>query len=243
MNNRSSIRYGDATITYEVVRSARRHKTFQTQVSLDTVRVLAPADASNRELEQLVTEQAEWILKRRQVLNDRAARRRYETGETMPYLGRDFELVVDKDRFLHPWIRFEEDRFLFDAPPGIDGHKRREMIKEAFIEWYRLEAEEYLPDRVDDWLPLIADHASPRVLIRDQQSRWASCARDGTLRFNWRAVMVAPDLIEYLVVHELSHLTVRNHSARFWDLVSFFIPDAKDRRRRLREVEPLLPLW
>ena len=53
--------------------------------------------------------------------------------------------------------------------------------------------------------------------------------------------MLEPDLIEYLVVHELAHIRVRNHSRRFWDLVSFFIPDVAERRRRLREVERILP--
>lgn len=241
MNNHGSIQHGDTTITYEVVRSPRRHKTIQTHVSLDAVRVLAPADASDRELERLVGEQAEWILGRRKVLRTRPAPKRYVTGETMPYLGRDHELIVNTDRYLWPWIRLEEDRFLFDAPPGLDGRGRRKMIRRAFVKWYWAEAEEYLPDRVGDWLPLVADHASPRVLIRDQRSRWASCAYDETLRFNWRTMMLEPDLIEYLVVHELAHIRVRNHSRRFWDLVSFFIPDVAERRRRLREVERILP--
>ena len=53
--------------------------------------------------------------------------------------------------------------------------------------------------------------------------------------------MLEPDLIDYLVVHELAHVTVRNHSKRFWDLVAYHLPDVKERRQRLREVERLLP--
>ena len=66
--------------------------------------------------------------------------------------------------------------------------------------------------RVCDPIPACA------VLIRDQRWRWGSCAPDGTLRFNWRAVMLKPALIEYLVVHELAHLTHRNHSKDFWGI-------------------------
>lgn len=241
MNSHGSIQHGDATITYEVVRSARRHKTIHTQVSLDNVRVLAPAVASDLELEQVVRVQAGWILERRKILSARPAPKRYVTGDTMPFLGRDFELIVDTDRFLRPWIRFEEDRFLFDAPPDLGDDKRRELIRRAFVDWYWREAEEHLPDFVADWLPLVAGHASPRVLVRDQRRRWASCAYDRTLRFNWRTVMLEPDLIDYLVVHELAHVTVRNHSKQFWDLVAFHLPDVKERRRRLKEVERLLP--
>ena len=241
MNNHGSVQIDDTTITYEVVRSARRHKTFQTNVGLANVRVLAPANASDREIEQLIRKQGPRILERRRVLSARPGPRRYVTGETMPYLGRDFELIVDTDRYLRPWIRLDEDRFLFDAPPDIDDEKRRDLIRRAFVDWYWRQAEDYLPDLVDEWLPFVAGHATPRVLVRDQRRRWASCAHDRTLRFNWRTVMLEPDLIDYLVVHELAHLTEMNHSSRFWDLVAFHLPDAKERRRRLREVEPLLP--
>jgi len=242
MKNHGSIQHGDTRITYEVVRSARRHKTFQTHVSLDNVRVLSPAAASDLEVEQLVREQAGWILQRRKILGERPPPRRFVTGETMPYLGRDFELIVDTDQFVRPWIRLEEDRFLFDAPVGIDDDKRRELIRNAFVDWYWRQAEDHLPDWVDDWLPYVAGHASPRVLIRNQRSRWASCAYDRTLRFSWRAMMLEPDLIDYLVVHELAHLTEMNHSSRFWDLVSYHLPDARERRRSLRRVERLLPM-
>ena len=64
---------------------------------------------------------------------------------------------------------------------------------------------------------------------------------DGTLRFNWRVVMLPPALLEYIVVHELAHLTVKNHSPDFWNLVDQALPDAQARRRRLRETGPHLP--
>ena len=241
MNNHRSIQHDDTTITYEVVRSPRRHKTIQTKVSLHTVRVLAPVGASDLELDQLVRRQARWILNQRKTLSAKPAPKRYVTGDTMPFLGQDFELIVDTDRFLRPWIRFEEDCFLFDAPPDVDDDQRRELIRRAFVDWYWREAEEHLPEFVADWVPFVAAHASPRVLVRDQRRRWASCAYDRTLRFNWRTMMLEPDLIDYLVVHELAHVTVRNHSKQFWDLVAYHLPDVKERRRRLREVERRLP--
>ena len=80
------------------------------------------------------------------------------------------------------------------------------------------------------------------MLVRDQRQRWGSCAPDGTLRFNWRVVMLEPDLAEYVVVHELAHLKVSGHSAKYWALVSGLLPDAQQRRRRLRESGRLLPL-
>jgi predicted metal-dependent hydrolase len=80
------------------------------------------------------------------------------------------------------------------------------------------------------------------VLVRNQQRRWASCASDGTLRFNWRALMVAPALLDYVVAHELAHLRVRNHNAEYWALVAQAIPDYRLRRQQLRETGLILPL-
>ena len=65
---------------------------------------------------------------------------------------------------------------------------------------------------------------------------------DYVVRFNWRAMMLEPSLIEYIVVHELAHLTHRDHSTGFWSLVSEAMPDAQQRRQRLREAGRALPL-
>ena len=82
----------------------------------------------------------------------------------------------------------------------------------------------------------------PQVIIGNQKTLWGSCAADGTLRFNWRLVMMPPSLMDYLVVHELAHLKERNHSPAFWKVVTKAMPDAIQRRKRLRETGRSLPL-
>ena len=60
---------------------------------------------------------------------------------------------------------------------------------------------------------------SGRVYIMDQRTKWGGCSRRGNLSFNWRPVMAPPEVLDYIVVHELAHLTERNHSTRFWLIV------------------------
>ncbi|MCF7860572.1 M48 family metallopeptidase [Patescibacteria group bacterium] len=72
-----------------------------------------------------------------------------------------------------------------------------------------------------------------RLSIRDQRTRWGSCSKRGGLNFNYRLVFLPPELIDYLIVHELCHLQQLNHSPAFWGLVAQQIPDFKKRRQEL----------
>ena len=73
------------------------------------------------------------------------------------------------------------------------------------------------------------------ITIRDQKTRWGSCSGRGTLSFNWRLILAPPEILDYVVVHELCHLTHMNHSKEFWNLVESVIPDYKIRRKWLKE--------
>lgn len=75
-----------------------------------------------------------------------------------------------------------------------------------------------------------------KITIRNTASRWGSCSKKGNLSFSYRIVMLPPELVDYLVVHELCHLKELNHSANFWSLVAKSIPDYKKSRKSLRQV-------
>ena len=74
-----------------------------------------------------------------------------------------------------------------------------------------------------------------RITIREQKTRWGSCSSTGNLNFNWKLVLLAPELLDYVVVHELAHRREMNHSKNFWKIVEAELPDYRERRRRLKE--------
>ncbi len=242
MTERDRVRFGDTTIEYQVRRSKRRKKTVQVTVDGNGVRVAAPMRTPDRELRTFVLKRAAWIIKHSASARLAVAPRRFTGGETLPYLGRDIPLVVEPAGVPSPEVRFDRRRFRVAALTALDDEDRSERIRRAIVEWYRDRAAERIPADVERWLPRLGCGKRPRVLIRDQRRRWGSCSRDGTLRFSWRAMMLEPALIDYIVVHELAHLTHQNHSADFWELVHSVMPDAHDRRRRLRETGRSLPL-
>lgn len=74
-----------------------------------------------------------------------------------------------------------------------------------------------------------------RITIREQKTRWGSCSSKGNLNFNWKLVLLDPELQDYVVVHELAHRREMNHSKNFWKIVEAELPDYRERRRRLKE--------
>ncbi len=242
MTERSSVRFGTATIEYEVRRSVRRKKTIQITVDGGGVHVAAPVATPASELRAIVRKRAPWILRKASSAALEAPPKRFVSGETLPYLGRNVKIIVEPGKVRSPQVRFDHWRFHITVPTGLRGEERYDAVRKPIVGWYRTRAAARLPDVVDRWRPRLGLTGACRVLVRDQKTRWASCAPDGTLRFNWRTMMLKPALIEYVVVHELAHLIHPNHSQNFWNTVTKAMPDAPERRSALKAAGRELPL-
>ena len=236
------VSFNGTTIAYEVRRSPRRKKTVEIRLTPQGVLVAAPSRSSDDEIRDIVLNRAPWIVKRMAELPEDPLPRRFVTGETLPYLGRNIEMIVEDGATSSTQVSLHQGKFQVSVRPTLERAVRRESILQAFAAWYRVRAAEHIAAGIDLWWPRLGVGERSRVLIGSQRSRWGSCAPDGTLRFSWRTMMLPPEVIEYIVVHELAHLTVKAHSAEFWDFVSRALPDVKDRRKLLREVGPALPL-
>ena len=242
MTTSGRARCGDADIEYRIRRSARRTRTIEISVDRDGVRLAAPLDTKDDELRALVVRRAPWIRKKLDALADAPPPICFVSGETLPYLGRTITLTCDSGPLSAPVARLEAERFLIAVPAGLTDPERCEAVRGSVVAWYRARAAQCLPAAVDDWWGRLGSGPPPPVLVRDQRKRWGSCSSDGVIRLNWRLVMLDRELIDYVVVHELSHLRVRNHSPAFWKVVAQSIPDVAQRHRRLKEIALRLPL-
>lgn len=99
---------------------------------------------------------------------------------------------------------------------------------------YRDAAKEYIPKRVEYYHEFTGG-TYHKITIRDQKTRWGSCSSNGTLSFNYRLMLAPPRVLDYVVVHELCHLTHMNHSTDFWNMVASILPDYKEYRKWLRD--------
>lgn len=137
------------------------------------------------------------------------------------------EFVESKQTWILKHLAIMQDRQAHDPiPAGVISDKElRHMTEEARI---------IIPERVKYFAKIIGVTYG-RITIRHQKTRWGSCSSSGNLNFNCMLMATSPELIDYVVVHELCHRKQMNHSPLFWKEVEEIIPDYRDLRSRLRE--------
>lgn len=118
-----------------------------------------------------------------------------------------------------------------NSRPGSD---LSAVQRSALERRYKEAARSYIPKRVSYYHAMTGGEYN-RITIRDQKTRWGSCSSKGTLSFNWRLMLAPPAILDYVVVHELCHLTHMNHSPAFWQAVETILPDYKSSRAWLKE--------
>lgn len=215
----------------QVIRSARRRRTISLAVSGGRVVVRAPLRTPIREIESLLQLKRAWIEARLAREAGAPGPRAFGPGERIPYLGRELVVCSCAAETSRATVELRGGELHVHAP----AHRRRD----AAIGWYRARAAEAFAASVARWSPELG--VTPKaVLVRDQKHRWGSCGPDGTIRLNYRLVLGEPDVVDYVVVHELAHLRHRNHGPAFWAEVSRVLPNYLALRKRLQEQGPVL---
>lgn len=136
------------------------------------------------------------------------------------------------ERFLlekENWIR---QKVKLQKKNAMKRQEKREM-PEAEKKYYRNLAREVLGARTGYYARKMGVTYG-RISIREQKTRWGSCSSAGNLNFNWKLVLMPPELLDYVVVHELAHRKEMNHSPRFWAIVEKELPDYCNRREKLK---------
>lgn len=223
--------------SYRVRRSTRARRARLTVARDGEVVVVLPSRAPAALAAALVGEHRDWIA--RQVA--RTAAERARIGARPPLTaGRTLVVHGIPHRVRHEPVagRGGVSRTLGSDEEGIVGEivvrsATPEDLPRHLERWLRAEARRTIERRVAERAPEVGVRPGP-VSIRAQSSRWGSAAANGALSFNWRLLLAPPYVLDAVVVHELGHLVVRGHSARFWSLVRGHAPRTDEARAWLR---------
>jgi len=217
----------------EIIRTKRR--TIALIVERDgSLIVRAPMRAKEETINEFIKHKEKWILKKRAEVKacyPPFVSKEYVNGEGFWFLGQIHKLqIVDEKK---PNLFLNGDFRLAKAAV----HK----APAVFERWYRKQAYQVIAGRVQ-WYAAKHGCQYTQIKITSARRRWGSCSASGTLSFAWRLVMAPVPVIDYVVVHELVHLQVRNHSKKFWGRVGVIMPDFKQKIEWLEKNGHLLNL-
>jgi predicted metal-dependent hydrolase len=203
------------SLRIEVKRSPRR-KTLELDVGRDGQIILyAPEGVAEAKLESLVKQKLVWIyqkLSRKEEELHRFPQKEFVSGEGFYCLGRKYRLKLLDDGYIprkKVGLELKNGQFLMPRQLATKG-------RNIFINWYTKRATEWISRRVRMLQPRVAAELKS-FGIRDLGFRWGSCTRKGKMLFHWRIILLPPERIDYLILHELVHIHEHNHSPAFYE--------------------------
>jgi len=187
------------------------------KVELDgRVVVTAPPLIPKKLVDRFVGQAGDWIERQQRKVQLRQMAYPildWERG-LVSFLGKLYTLVFDPEGTER--VRIGKEYLYVTPVTGLETHVKRTLLR-----FLQRESESLLRERVAFWAEVMkVTYGSIR--FRQQKTRWGSCSSEGNLSFNWRLIHFSPEIIDYVVIHELAHITHHNHSAAFWKRVAEF---------------------
>ena len=211
---------GNRRIEYILIQTARSNVLLQALPEGQT-RVYAPKRMQLRAIDDTVRMNAEKIAQMHETLDRKLdedrANKPVSEGSLISVEGCQLALRLHEGKVRGEFSADELHLWLKD--PGSE-----EAVRAALKAVLAQRALERIRQRLSVYGPRIGGEFG-RVAVRDQRSRWGSCSSKHNLNFNWKLIMAPPQVLDYVVIHELCHLHEFNHSARFWKLVSAQMPE------------------
>ena len=230
------LRLGACEVGYEFKRGKRR--TIGLSVGPEGLSVSAPRWTPQAEVDALLQQKSRWVLDKLQQARERAgelarARTVWADGCRFDYLGRPATLRLDPTQDLAQRLLPGEG----EAPAVLSLRLARQaseqQIRDAAHAWLMRQAKALFAERLAHFAPALG--VSYKTLrLSSAGTRWGSASADGSIRLNWRLIHLSMEMIDYVVVHELSHLRHMDHSPQFWDVVASVMPDHAQRRQALK---------
>jgi predicted metal-dependent hydrolase len=210
----------------KIIRSSR--KTIALVIERDgSLVVRAPKRATRRQIKAVIDAHQQWIEDKQAQMrtkNQNLQPPAFVDGEIFWFLGERIPLSVH-DRTPEPLHL--NGRFILSQ-------QHAHHARQVFEQWYKIQAKKIIQERVNHWASA-HELAYTSLRITSARTRWGSCSTRNSLNFSWRLVLAPLEVIDYVVVHELAHLKVPNHSKEFWQVVQGMLPGYQKSRKWLKE--------
>jgi predicted metal-dependent hydrolase len=226
----------DKPVPYTLKRS-RRARYVRLEVRVETgLTLVVPRYYDMEDLPALLCKKTRWILDKLAEFGRESppvVERELKHGDLVPYLGGYLRIVKSDNVGTGTGIKRINDNLVVNQP-ARDGE-----LQPVVEKWFRQQAKRLIRKRVDELCPILGVTYS-RLTIRNARTRWGSCSPRGNLSFNWKLAMVPGPVVDYVIIHELTHRKQMNHSRKFWKLMDEHCPRWPEHRKWLRSHEVIL---
>ncbi|WP_438971409.1 M48 family metallopeptidase [Methylophaga sp.] len=213
--------------TVDIIRSKRR-KTLALAVADGRVSVRMPAKMGSQHAERFIREKTHWI-QQKLALHPPVTKKQFIEGETFLFLGQELFLkLISASKQNKVSVR---DNALTVELKSTSPSQA--VILKHVTAWFKSQAKHLLEKRCRE-LARSSGLQPKAIFIKTYKARWGSCSRSGEIQFNWKLIMAPDSVIDYVIIHELCHLSQHNHSPAFWQLVENFCSDFKVHRTWLK---------
>lgn len=192
--------------------------------------VVTPRFTPQWTIKMFVGSHADWISTQLDALKNQMGS---QSDSAVMLFGKDYILTLKYTSALPAGIHIQKDTLLLNPTEPPTGGGITSNHQDQLDRFLKRTARSYIEPRTAQLSQAMGIEYGD-IRLKEQKSRWGSCSSDGNLNFNWRLVHSPPEVIDYVIVHELAHRVHMNHSLRFWNLVAKYDPDHKMHRGWLK---------
>src|SRR5258708_2539435 len=204
-------------LTYQLQRHRRAH-SIKIKISPNAdVIVVAPSDCPTRFIDNFVQKHVQWIEENVAKVRQHQKLIHKNVNEIQVF-GKTYQKKITFSAATPIGIQISGEEMIVNPVSNSES-----SVQKAIDQFLKNTASKYIIPRTHQ-LALTMDIKFHTISLKNQKTRWGSCSSEGNLNFNWKLVHTPPEIIDYVIVHELAHRKQMNHSSKFWELVAQFDP-------------------
>ena len=226
------VKYGTTTIPYQIIKTGRV-KTSEVIVDADTttITVRTPLEKNKHEIQRIVLDKASWILQKQREFRKstpQLIKPTFKENSTLPYLGKNYPLVIikKKNQSENEELQFINGEFVATIKSSKNSKK---VLNSLYESWLLDNTQIILREKVEKCsektgIPI------ERINIKNLRKRWGSLTKDKkTINLNVNLLKAPDDVLDYIILHELCHVKINDHSHHFWNLVRKYMPSYQEK--------------
>jgi len=217
------IKYGNGRIVYSIKKSKRR-KTSEIHVDKKSVEIIVPETKSLSEIKKMVEGKRNWILQRQSQLRQEKPGPTYQNNTTVPYLGKNYKLVI-KLAQKSDGISKKNSRFVISLRSKRPSKKKTKLLYESWI----LENSQSILHKAMVRYSRKVGVKPKKIQMKKLRSKWGSLSNDNTININLHLLKADQKIVDYIILHEICHLKIKQHSHHFWSFIEQFDPTYRDK--------------